>query len=253
MNVPAKKTAIDQILILSKKYKASSGSESRRQYSEQLIYVKSVLDRRRSNTALRRFECKWTASVAGGSSKAGGYGGLAGKFFQCDIQPCNAPRRSGRRSMPACAETVSPSTFCGKNTRQNRATASRTAPFASTTGIGAVIGHEISHGFDDQGARYDGVGNLRDWWTAADHKNFAAKTKKLVAQYNGYSPVKGYNANGELTLGENIADNSGVAIARPGVAHEDARAAADRPGQDRPALAGPVPRQRHHDEPAGIL
>jgi putative endopeptidase len=80
-------------------------------------------------------------------------------------------------------------------------------------GIGAVIGHEISHGFDDQGAQYDGNGNLRDWWTAADHTNFAAKTKMLVNQYNGYSPLPGYNVNGELTLGENIADNSGLAIA----------------------------------------
>jgi predicted metalloendopeptidase len=79
--------------------------------------------------------------------------------------------------------------------------------------IGAVIGHEISHGFDDQGAQYDGDGNLRDWWTKSDHKNFAAKTKMLVKQYNGYSPVKGYFVNGELTLGENIADNSGMAIA----------------------------------------
>jgi putative endopeptidase len=79
--------------------------------------------------------------------------------------------------------------------------------------IGAVIGHEISHGFDDQGAQYDGDGNLRDWWTKADHKNFAAKTKMLVKQYNAYSPVKGYSVNGELTLGENIADNSGAAIA----------------------------------------
>ncbi|WP_174821675.1 M13 family metallopeptidase [Duganella rivi] len=80
-------------------------------------------------------------------------------------------------------------------------------------GIGAVIGHEISHGFDDQGAQYDGDGNLRDWWTKADHKNFAAKTKMLVKQYSAYSPVKGYHVNGELTLGENIADNSGAAIA----------------------------------------
>jgi putative endopeptidase len=79
--------------------------------------------------------------------------------------------------------------------------------------IGGVIGHEISHGFDDQGAQYDGDGNLRDWWTKEDHKNFAAKTKMLVAQYNAYSPLPGYNINGELTLGENIADNSGVAIA----------------------------------------
>jgi putative endopeptidase len=79
--------------------------------------------------------------------------------------------------------------------------------------IGAVIGHEISHGFDDQGAQYDGDGNLRDWWSATDHKNFAAKTQMLVKQYSAYSPLPGYNVNGELTLGENIADNSGVAIA----------------------------------------
>src|SRR5437899_5972885 len=79
--------------------------------------------------------------------------------------------------------------------------------------IGAVIGHEISHGFDDQGAQYDGNGNLRDWWTAADHKNFEAKTRALVAQYDTFEPVKGYHLNGTLTLGENIADNSGLAIA----------------------------------------
>lgn len=80
-------------------------------------------------------------------------------------------------------------------------------------GIGAVIGHEISHGFDDQGAQYDGDGNLRDWWTASDHKNFKAKTNMLVAQYNAFEPLPGYHVNGELTLGENIADNSGLAIA----------------------------------------
>jgi len=80
-------------------------------------------------------------------------------------------------------------------------------------GIGAVIGHEISHGFDDQGAQYDGDGNLRDWWTASDHKNFKAKTEMLVSQYNAFEPLPGYHVNGELTLGENIADNSGLAIA----------------------------------------
>jgi len=79
--------------------------------------------------------------------------------------------------------------------------------------IGAVIGHEISHGFDDQGSQYDGKGNLRDWWTKQDHKQFAAKTSALVKQYNAFSPLKGYYVNGELTLGENIADNSGLAIA----------------------------------------
>jgi predicted metalloendopeptidase len=80
-------------------------------------------------------------------------------------------------------------------------------------GIGAVIGHEISHGFDDQGSQYDGDGNLRDWWTKDDHEKFAAKTKALVEQYSKYEPVPGYPVNGQLTLGENIADNSGIAIA----------------------------------------
>lgn len=84
---------------------------------------------------------------------------------------------------------------------------------ANYGGIGAVIGHEISHGFDDQGSQYDGDGNLRDWWTKEDHEKFAAKTSALVAQYSAYEPVPGYKINGALTLGENIADNSGLAIA----------------------------------------
>jgi putative endopeptidase len=79
--------------------------------------------------------------------------------------------------------------------------------------IGAVIGHEISHGFDDQGAQYDGDGNLHDWWTKDDHEKFAAKTKALIAEYNAFEAPAGYHVNGELTLGENIADNSGLAIA----------------------------------------
>jgi putative endopeptidase len=79
--------------------------------------------------------------------------------------------------------------------------------------IGAVIGHEISHGFDDQGAQYDGDGNLRDWWTPADHAKFKEKTQALVAQYSAFEPVPGFHLNGALTLGENIADNSGAAVA----------------------------------------
>ncbi|WP_093554382.1 M13 family metallopeptidase [Pseudoduganella namucuonensis] len=79
--------------------------------------------------------------------------------------------------------------------------------------IGAVIGHEISHGFDDKGSQSDGDGNLRDWWTQADRANFKAKADALTKQYDGYSPLPGYNVNGALTLGENIADNSGLAIA----------------------------------------
>jgi putative endopeptidase len=80
-------------------------------------------------------------------------------------------------------------------------------------GIVAVIGHEISHGFDDRGSQYDADGNLHDWFTPQDHEKFKAKTRALVAQYNVYEPVAGFHVNGELTLGENIGDNSGLAIA----------------------------------------
>jgi predicted metalloendopeptidase len=79
--------------------------------------------------------------------------------------------------------------------------------------IGAVIGHEISHGFDDQGAQFDGDGNLRDWWTVSDHEAFRDRTRALVEQYAAYEPVEGHRLNGELTLGENIADVSGLAVA----------------------------------------
>ncbi|HUH93742.1 MAG TPA: M13 family metallopeptidase [Casimicrobiaceae bacterium] len=84
---------------------------------------------------------------------------------------------------------------------------------ANYGGIGAVIGHEISHGFDDRGSQYDAEGKLRDWFTQEDHEKFRAKTRALVAQYDRYEPVPGFHVNGELTLGENIADNSGLAIA----------------------------------------
>ncbi|MBC3871586.1 M13 family metallopeptidase [Undibacterium oligocarboniphilum] len=80
-------------------------------------------------------------------------------------------------------------------------------------GIGAVIGHEISHGFDDSGSQSDGDGNLRDWWTKEDKTNFSKLTTAMIAQYNAYSPLPGYHVNGALTLGENIADNSGLSIA----------------------------------------
>jgi len=79
--------------------------------------------------------------------------------------------------------------------------------------IGAVIGHEISHGFDDSGSQYDGDGNLRVWWTDQDRANFKAKGDAMIKQYSSYAPLPGYNVNGALTLGENIADNSGLAIA----------------------------------------
>ncbi|MCW3161278.1 M13 family metallopeptidase [Chryseobacterium oryctis] len=80
-------------------------------------------------------------------------------------------------------------------------------------GIGAVIGHEMSHGFDDSGSQFDADGNLVDWWTAEDKENFEKATKALAAQYDKYEPVKGTFVNGTFTNGENIADLGGVSIA----------------------------------------
>jgi len=79
--------------------------------------------------------------------------------------------------------------------------------------IGATIGHEISHGFDDQGSKYDGAGVLQSWWTDTDRKNFDARTAALAAQYDAYEPLPGIHINGKLTLGENIADVAGLVIA----------------------------------------
>ncbi|AQX06440.1 endothelin-converting protein [Elizabethkingia meningoseptica] len=80
-------------------------------------------------------------------------------------------------------------------------------------GIGAVIGHEISHGFDDSGSRFDGDGNLNNWWTDQDRKKFEEATQKLAAQYDAYEPVKGSHVNGKFTMGENIGDLGGVNVA----------------------------------------
>jgi len=79
--------------------------------------------------------------------------------------------------------------------------------------IGAVIGHEISHGFDDQGRRYDGAGNLTDWWAPQDDKEFSRRAKQLGAQYSSINPLPGMPINSELTMGENIADLAGLAMA----------------------------------------
>jgi putative endopeptidase len=79
--------------------------------------------------------------------------------------------------------------------------------------IGAVIGHEISHGFDDQGRRYDGNGNLSDWWAPQDNAEFTRRTQLLGAQYSALSPMPGQHVNGDLTMGENIADLAGLTMA----------------------------------------
>ena len=80
-------------------------------------------------------------------------------------------------------------------------------------GIGAVIGHEISHGFDDQGSQFDANGNMVNWWTETDQKQFEERGKKLIEQFNAYEPLPGLHVNGQLTLGENIGDLGGINLA----------------------------------------
>jgi putative endopeptidase len=88
-------------------------------------------------------------------------------------------------------------------------------PAENYGGIGAVIGHEIGHGFDDQGSQYDGLGNLNEWWTEDDRRAFQERADRLVAQYNGFEPrdLPGETVNGALTVGENIGDLGGLTIA----------------------------------------
>ena len=81
--------------------------------------------------------------------------------------------------------------------------------------IGAVIGHEMTHGFDDRGRQFDGDGNLRDWWTGADANRYKERAARVATQFNGYAAVDTVHVNGKLTLGENIADLGGLAVATP--------------------------------------
>jgi predicted metalloendopeptidase len=86
-------------------------------------------------------------------------------------------------------------------------------PAVNYGGIGAVIGHEIGHGFDDQGSKFDGKGVLRGWWTDADRSRFDARTKQLVDEYAKFEPLPGIKVNGQVTLGENIGDLGGIEMA----------------------------------------
>ena len=105
--------------------------------------------------------------------------------------------------------------------------------------IGAVIGHEITHGYDDKGRQYDADGNLQDWWTAADAKEFEARAQTLVDQYSAYEPVPGLKVNGKLTLGENIADLGGVTVA-----FEALQRALTKDPSKRKVIDGFTPEQR---------
>jgi len=149
--------------------------------------------------------------------------------------------------------------------------------------IGVVVGHELTHGFDDQGRKYDGAGNLRDWWTPEDARNFETRAECVVDEYDTFSPVDGVKLKGKLTLGENAADNGGIHLAymalmrdladktmpdtkldgltpppavlsrlRAGLVREFYRCECTRPGHDRPAFTGSVPHQRRGSEYEGV-
>jgi len=104
-------------------------------------------------------------------------------------------------------------------------------------GMGAVIGHEMSHGFDDQGAQYDAQGNLKTWFTAADLANFKARTATYATQFDGYTILDSLHINGKLTNGENIADLGGLTIAYAAME----KALGDKP---RTRIDGFTPEQR---------
>jgi putative endopeptidase len=112
-------------------------------------------------------------------------------------------------------------------------------PAVNYGGIGAVIGHELSHHFDDQGAKYDKEGRLTDWWTPADVKAFKERTDALVAQYDQYEPLPGMHVKGALTLGENVADLAGLTVAYDAYKHS-------LNGQDAPVLEGFTGDQRFY-------
>jgi putative endopeptidase len=105
--------------------------------------------------------------------------------------------------------------------------------------IGVVIGHEMTHGYDDQGRKYDAEGNLNDWWSAADAKDFEARAQKVVDQYDAYEVLPGLHVNGKLTLGENIADLGGTSIA-----YEALQRALAKDPSKRKKIDGFTPEQR---------
>ena len=86
-------------------------------------------------------------------------------------------------------------------------------PAVNYGAIGAIIGHEMGHGFDDQGRKFDASGHLRDWWSKETADAYTGHAQKLVAQYNGYEPIPGAKINGQLTLGENLGDLGGIEAA----------------------------------------
>jgi hypothetical protein len=147
---------------------------------------------------------------------------------------------------------------------------------------GGVIGHELTHGFDDQGRKFDAQGKLADWWTEADAQSFDERAARLGAQYSKFEPLPGVHVNGALTMGENIADLGGLELALeayraslggkpapvldghdrrparlpglgPGVVRQVARRRDPPRGRERSALAADVPRQRGRAEHGRVV
>jgi putative endopeptidase len=111
-------------------------------------------------------------------------------------------------------------------------------------GIGTVIGHEISHSFDDQGAQFDAEGRLANWWTDEDRKKFEERAALLVGQYDAYEPIPGSHVNGRLTLSENIADLAGVAAAFDAYRNATGASASAAAGDGAPLTQGFTADQR---------
>lgn len=112
-------------------------------------------------------------------------------------------------------------------------------PAVNYGGIGAVIGHELSHHFDDQGAKYDLHGNLIDWWTPADAQKFQSRLDRLGAQFDAYEPLPGFHVQGKLTMGENVADLAGLTVAHDAYI-------ASLGGQEPPVIDGTTGDQRFY-------
>ena len=141
-------------------------------------------------------------------------------------------RRSTATSGSCCRRPSTPTTTPAPTRSASRPASCRSRsspptplPAENYGGIGAVIGHEIGHGFDDQGAQYDGHGNLNDWWTPDDKAAFEVKSKALIEQYDAFEPraLPGEHVNGALTVGENIGDLGGLTIALKAFALNRAR------------------------------
>jgi predicted metalloendopeptidase len=113
----------------------------------------------------------------------------------------------------------------------------RLDPAVNYGGVGSVIGHELTHGFDDQGRKFDPQGNLRDWWSPEDAKEFEKRAECFIQEYSAFTPLENVHLNGKLTLGENTADNGGLRLAFMALMDS-------LDGKSQPKIDGFTPEQR---------